>query len=126
MATLDSIFGGLKLGQHDLQVSLLGWHRVGSCTITINEQFEFAASGSYDVMGRSGSFSINLKLTDRNPAATSGPCSVTNGGRTLTGTYTKSESAISFSDGEHTVNASMDSGNVILQISGYPKGRIVA
>jgi hypothetical protein len=126
MATLDSIFGGLKLGQHDLQVSLLGWHRVGSCTITVNGPFEFAASGSYNAMGHSGTFAIDLKLTDKNPSAVGGPCSVTNGGQTLTGTYTKNGSTITLSDSSHSVSASLDSGNVILQVTGYPKGRIVA
>lgn len=126
MATLDSVFGGLKMGNHDLEVSFLGWHRVGSCTITVNSQYEFAATGSYSAMGRSGNFGIDLKLTDQNPTATSGPCTVTNAGQTLVGTYSKSGSTISFSDNDHTVTATLDSANVVLQVSGYPKGRILA
>jgi hypothetical protein len=126
VATIGSVFGGLKLGPHELQVSLLGWHKAGSCTITVNGDFEFAASGYYNVMGQSGKFDIGLKLTDETPEATTGPCSITNGGQTLAGTYTKTESALSFSASEQSVKASTDSGNVILQIKGYPKGRIIA
>jgi hypothetical protein len=77
-------------------------------------------------MGRSGTFDINLKLTDQNPSATTGPCSITNGGQTLAGTYTKTGSALSFSAKEHSINAAADSANVILQLSGYPKARIMA
>jgi len=126
VATLDSIFGALKLGQHDLQMSVLGWRNVGSCTITVNSDFEFAASGSYAMMGHNGTFDVNLKLTDEAPAATTGPCSVTNGGQTLAGTYTKTASALSFSAKDKSIEASTDSGNVILRLSGYPKARIVA
>lgn len=126
MATLNSILGSLNLGQHDLQVNLLGWRSVGSCTITVNGEYEFAASGSYNVMGRSGSFNIGLKLTDEDAAATSGPCSLTNGGQTILGTYTTSGSTITLSNNNRTEKVSIDSGNVILEVSGYPKGRIVA
>ncbi|HYL28269.1 MAG TPA: hypothetical protein VEW74_10585 [Candidatus Nitrosotalea sp.] len=107
-------------------MNVLGWRRVGSCTITVNGPYEFAASGSYDVMGKSGSFNVSLRLADEDAAATSGPCTVTNGGQTMTGTYTKSGSTISFTSADHTVNAARDSENVILALSGYPKGRIVA
>jgi hypothetical protein len=126
VATLTSIFGALQLGEHVLQVGLLGWRNAGSCTVTVNDDFEFAASGSYSLMGRNGTFDIDLKLTDKNAAASSGPCSITNDGQTLAGTYTKTGSGLAFSDNVHTINASADLGNVILQISGYPKGRIVA
>jgi hypothetical protein len=81
---------------------------------------------SQELMGHSGTFSIEVKLTDKTPTAESGPFTVTNSGQTLTGTYTKSGSTISFADKAHTVNASIDSGSVILQVQGYPKGRIVA
>lgn len=56
----------------------------------------------------------------------SGPCEVTNAGQTLTGTYSKLGSTITFSDKDHTIAASPDGANVILQVAGYPKGRILA
>jgi hypothetical protein len=126
VATLTSILGVLALGQHVLQVNLLGWRNAGSCKITVNQDFEFAASGSYSVMGRSGTFDISLKLTDEDPSAVSGACSITNGGQTLAGKYTKTGSVLTFSAKQHSITASTDSGNVILQLSGYPKARIVA
>ncbi|MGA9943938.1 MAG: hypothetical protein WBE79_06595 [Candidatus Cybelea sp.] len=126
MATLHPPFSGLTPGKHNLQVSLLGWHTVGSCSITANDDHHFAASGSYDALGHKGTFEIALTLTDKNPDAASGPCIVTNRGQTVTGTYSKDGSTISFSDEDHTIRASADGQNVILQIGGYPKGRIVA
>jgi hypothetical protein len=126
IATLQSPFSGVKPGKHNLQVSLLGWHTVGSCSITANDDYHFAASGSYDALGHKGTFDIALTLTDKNPNATSGPCIVTYAGQTITGTYSKNGSTISFSDKDHTIIASGDGQNVILQVGGYPKGRIVA
>lgn len=125
MATLDPPLKSLSLSQHDLQISLLGWHKVGSCTITTNDDFHFSASGSYNAMGHSGSFNIALELTDHNPAASTGPCKVTNAGQTVTGTYTRTGQSISFSDGHHSVTVSPDGKNVVLQVSGYPKARIL-
>lgn len=126
MATLHPPFSEVKPGNHNLQVSLLGWHTVGSCNITANDDYHFAASGSYDALGHRGTFDIALTLTDKNPNATSGPCTVTNARQTITGTYSKTGSTISFSDKDHTIIASADGRNVILQVSGYPKGRILA
>ena len=88
------------------------------------ENTKFAASGTYSVLGRGGSFDVAFELTDRNAAATSGPCTMTNGDETLTGTYSISGATISFSYKNLTVTASLDAENVILQVSGYPKGRI--
>jgi hypothetical protein len=126
MATLHPPFSGLKPGKHDLQVSMLGWHTVGSCSITVNDEYRFAASGSYDALGHKGTFDIALTLTDKDPNATSGPCTVTTAGQTITGTYLKEGSTISFRDKDHAIRASVDGQNVILQVAGYPKGRIVA
>jgi hypothetical protein len=89
VATLHPPFSGLEPGKHNLQLSLLGWHTVGSCSITANDDYHFAASGSYDALGHKGTFEIALTLTDKNPDAASGPCIVTNGGQTVTGTYSK-------------------------------------
>ncbi|MBV9232560.1 MAG: hypothetical protein JO030_00845 [Candidatus Eremiobacteraeota bacterium] len=126
MATLDPPFGGLKTGTHALQIGMLGWHDVGSCNITRNDDYHFAAKGSYDVFGKSGTFDFTMTLTDQNPAATSGPCTVTNAGQTLQGTYTRVGSAITFTDGRHSITALPDAASVILEVAGYPKARIVA
>jgi hypothetical protein len=126
MATLSALFGQLTLGKHNLQVSvLLGWKTVGTCNVTANSPFEFAATGTYNVLGRSGPFDIALKLTDQNPGAAAGPCTITNAGQSLDGTYTMDGASVTFSDGQHSVVASSDAGGVVLAISGYPKARIV-
>jgi hypothetical protein len=124
MATLAPPFDRLKPGAHALQASFLGWHNVGTCNITENSQYRFAANGTYNALGHSGTFDIVLALTDQNPNATTGPCDVTNGGQTISGTYTRSGDTISFADNAHTISASPDPSGVILQIQGYPKARI--
>ncbi len=126
MATLHPPLNGLSAGQHDLQAHVLGWRTVGSCSVTVNDPFHFAASGSYNVLGRSGTFDLRLDLTDENPAARSGPCTVTNVGQTFNGTYTRNDMEISFAAKDHNVTISPDGLNVILQVSGYPKVRILA
>lgn len=126
MATLDPPFDGLGPGNHTLQASLLGWHNVGSCVVSVSDKFNFAASGKFSAVGHSGTFDLRLALTDHDENAPSGPCTVTNAGATITGKYTRSGSQISFSDGQHQIVASPDGKNVILQIAGYPKVRILA
>lgn len=128
MATIDPPFGKLSLGNHALQASLplIGWKTLGQCTITKNDSYTFAASGSYNALGHSGTFDFTLVLPDKNPSATSGPCTITMSGHTIKGSYTRTGSSISFADNEHSISASPDSGkNVALQVSGYPKARIV-
>src|SRR5271169_5271217 len=98
MATLYPPLDGLSAGKHDLQAHVLGW-----CSVTVNDPFHFAASGSYNALGRSGTFDLRLDLTDEDPAAPSGPCTVTNAGRTFNGTYTRNGSEISFASVDHSV-----------------------
>ena len=124
MATLTQIFGTLTSAAHDLQASILGWKNIGSCRVTANSQFEFAAQGSYEVLGRRGTFDLRLRLDDGDPSAITGPCTIANAGQTSTGTYNVSGTSLIFSDGEHTVVASIDPGGVVLAIGGYPKLRI--
>jgi len=126
MATLAQTFGKLTLAAHDLQANVLGWKTVGSCQILVNSPFEFAARGSYNVLGRQGSFDFQLRLNDENPTAGTGPCTIANAGQTSSGTYVLNGTSLTFSDGEHTVDASVDPGGVILAISGYPKVRIAS
>ena len=125
MATLDPPFNGLSMGKHDLQVSMLGWHTVGSCNVTVNDPYHFSASGNYNALGQKGTFDFALALSDKNPNATTGPCAVTNAGKTLNGHYTRSGQSITFTDGEHSVTASPAGKSVILEVSGYPKARIL-
>jgi len=126
MATLHPPFNGLSAGKHDLQASLLGWHSIGSCTVTVNDPFHFAASGSYNALGHKGTFDLRLNLTDEDPAALSGPCTITNAGQTFNGAYSRSGTEISFAAKDHSVTTSPDGQNVILHVSGYPKVRILA
>jgi hypothetical protein len=124
MASLTQTFGSLSAAPHDLQISMLGWHKVGTCQITINSQFEFAASGNYNALGHSGDFDFTLTMDDKDPAAASGPCTILNAGKALAGTYTLVGTTMTFSDGVHTVTASTDPGGVTLAVGGYPKARI--
>jgi hypothetical protein len=126
MATFHPPFGGVKAGGHRLRVSFLGWHDVGECNITVNDDFHFAATGRYDALGHKGTFDLRLTLTDQNATSSSGPCTVSSAGQTYNGTYSKSGSAITLSDGHHSLTASPDGTNVLLQVAGYPKARIVA
>jgi hypothetical protein len=126
MATLALTFNTLSTATHDLQASMLGWHKVGSCTITANSPYQFAANGNYSVLGQSGTFDLTLSLDDNNPTSTTGPCTIVNAGKTLTGTYTLNGTTLTFTDGTHTVAVSPDPGGVILAVSGYPKARIAS
>lgn len=126
MATLHPPFDGLSIGKHDLQASLLGWHTVGWCMVSVNDDYHFSASGNYKALGHSGTFDLSLALTDENHTAPSGPCTLTNAGRTLSGTYNRNGSEISFVAKDHSVTASSDGQNVLLQVKGYPKFRVLA
>ena len=126
MATLHPPLNGLSIGRHDLQARILGWHTVGSCRVSVNDPSHFSASGSYNALGRSGTFDLKLDLTDEDPTVPSGPCTVTNAGQTFSGTYTRNGTEISFASMDHGVTISPDGQNVILEAKGYPKVRILA
>ncbi|MFY9632655.1 MAG: hypothetical protein WAJ94_13705 [Candidatus Cybelea sp.] len=126
MATLHPPLNGLSVDKHDLQARVLGWQTVGSCSVTVNDLYHFAASGSYRALGRSGTFDLKLDLTDEDPTVPSGPCTVTNGGQTFSGTYTRNGTQISFATVGYNVTISPEGQNVILEASGYPKVRILA
>lgn len=126
MATLDPPFDGLSIGKHKLQISLLGWHDVGECEVKVNDKFHFSATGNFNALGHKGTFDMQLALTDKNPTSPTGPCTVSNGGQAFNGTYIRSGSTITFSDGQHNISASPDGKNVLLVVSGYPKARILA
>jgi hypothetical protein len=126
MASLSQTFGSLTPTAHDLQISMLGWHKVGSCQITANAQYDFAANGNYNALGHSGNFDLKVTLDDNNATATTGPCTIVNAGKSLAGTYVLSGTTLTFTDGVHTLVATPGPGGVILALSGYPKARIAA
>jgi len=73
MAKLTAYFG-----THDgSQKIYVGIFSVGSGTFTVFSDPEVGFAGSYQAFGQAGSFTIDIRLTDDNPAATSGPCEVT-------------------------------------------------
>lgn len=76
MATLDS-FAGPHSGK--MQIYVYGWinNYVGTGAFTTFDTFQAAFSGHYDYLGFKGEITVSLELTDRNPAATYGPCTVT-------------------------------------------------
>ena len=127
MATLAPPFDRLSAGTtYQVQASMFGWRTVGSCTVSESAPFRFTANGSYDVMGRRGSFDLALVLTDEDRSAASGPCSVTALGQSEPGTYTRSGDAITFEGVGRRVTASPDADNgVLLKIGGFPDVRIV-
>src|SRR5215469_12147605 len=73
MAKLGAYFG-THAGTLKIYVGLFP---VGSGTFTVFNDSEVDFSGSYQVFGQAGTFSIRVRLTDGNAAATSGKCAVT-------------------------------------------------
>jgi hypothetical protein len=73
MATLPPFFGN-HTGMLKIYVSVFA---VGSGNFAIfdNEQVKFA--GSYTFFTQDGAIALGLKLTDNNPAATTGTCAIT-------------------------------------------------
>lgn len=126
MATLRPPFDALSNGQHALQahVPILGWKAVGQCTVTVNDDYDFAANGNYNVFGHQGSFNVTLKLDDQNPNSTTGPATVTNDGTPTKSTYAKSGSSITFTDPNGSLVCSSDPGGVLLNFGSYT-GRIL-
>ena len=124
MATLAQPFGPVKPGAHALQASMLGWHTIGSCMVTANSDYQFAANGNYNVLGHSGNFDMALTLDDRNPASTTGPCTIVNAGQTVRGTYAVNGQTMTFAGEGHTIATSPNGGGVLLAIGGYPNARI--
>jgi hypothetical protein len=54
-----------------------GPFQVGSGHFTTFSDFEAGFAGTYSFLGQNGTLMLNIKLTDNNPASTTGPCSVT-------------------------------------------------
>lgn len=60
----------------------LGFFDIGSGMFGSFSDFAAKFAGSYDAMGQSGTFTINVALTDQNPTSPSGPCTITLNGKT--------------------------------------------
>jgi hypothetical protein len=78
MAKLDPYFGP-HTGNQKIWV---GFFSVGTGTFTQFSDFQAAFDGSYSAFGQSGTFDIQLALTDKNAGAQSGPCTITLNGKT--------------------------------------------
>jgi hypothetical protein len=78
MAKLNPYFGGhagtLKI--------YLGPFAIGSGRFDGFDDFEAKFTGSYTIVGRAGTLTIGIKLSDDSPASPSGPCEITIGGET--------------------------------------------
>jgi hypothetical protein len=73
MAKLGGFFG-----PHDGELKIyLGDFDIGSGAFGAFSDFAAKFAGSYDALGQSGTFTINVALTDQNPTSTSGPCTIT-------------------------------------------------
>ncbi len=78
MATLDPYFG-----KHTGACKIyLSSYSVGSGNFQTFTSTQMDFAGSYQVFLISGNFTIEIKLTDNNPAAASGPCEITLNGQT--------------------------------------------
>ena len=54
----------------------VGMFKVGSGEFSSFDDFHAAFSGSYKVFGKSGTLSLDVKLTDQQPDSTSGACEI--------------------------------------------------
>ena len=127
MATLHPPFDKLTPGTHSIQIwAILKWANVGTCNITENSGFTFAANGNYNALGHSGTFNLVAVLTDSDPTSATGPCSITSNGQTSTATYSRNGDSITFAADHGNIVCSPDPSGVVFQVSGYPKARILA
>lgn len=55
----------------------VGFFDIGSGTFGAFGDFAAKFAGSYNAMGQSGTFTINVALTDQNATSASGPCTIT-------------------------------------------------
>jgi hypothetical protein len=78
MAKLDSYFGP-HAGKQKIYVGIFS---VGNGTFKQFSDFDATFDGSYSAFGQSGTFDIQLALSDKNPGAQSGPCTITLNGKT--------------------------------------------
>jgi hypothetical protein len=78
MAKLDSYFGP-HTGNQKIWVGIFS---VGTGTFKQFSDFKTTFDGSYNAFGQSGTFDIQLALTDNNAGAQSGPCTITLNGKT--------------------------------------------
>lgn len=83
MATLPPYFGPGTRGEPvQLKAHLVVWPTVGSGRFTAFGEYAASFECTYRILGFSGSVSLSITLTDRDPAATSGPATVVCNGRT--------------------------------------------
>src|SRR5215471_20260571 len=69
---------GMYFGSHAGSMKIyVGIFQVGSGSFTVFKDSEVDFAGSYQAFGQAGTFTIRIRLTGSNPAATSGSCEVT-------------------------------------------------
>jgi len=73
MATLGPYFG---THTGDLKI-YIGIFQIGSGSFVSFDDFNAKFTGSYEVVGRPGTFTIAITLSDANPAGSSGSCEIT-------------------------------------------------
>lgn len=83
MARLNNFFGSLNYN-HTYSVVLRFNINVGTCTYPDFDDFHVHCKGHAQFAFFGGDFDVTITLTDRNPNASSGPCSVTANGSTDT------------------------------------------
>lgn len=73
MAKLGQYFGA-HTGVLKIYV---GFFQIGSGTFKTFNDFQTEFTGSYVILGQPGTFTIGIRLTDDDPASSSGPCEIT-------------------------------------------------
>lgn len=130
MATLQPYFGsGTQSGsKEDIKKQVIFWIKVGEGTIGVLSDFEFTFDGS----ALSYNFDLAVNLTDQDPGANSGSCSVTYNGNTdsnasyvvdgskikiSAGFSGKSETFIIYPDGDKTMIDTSGEKNITVRLA---------
>ena len=123
MATLKHYFGPITIGkQNRIMTQTLLWLTVGHGKYEKFEDFEAVFKGNIDTPFYKGDFNASLTLTDRNPGAPSGPCTIIVNGGSYNGTYKVlgNELHVYFEAGNKPYNLSFKAGGGGTYVGGLP------
>ncbi len=119
MAKLGPYFGG-HTGTLKIYV---GFFPVGSGQFAAFSDYQAKFKGSYQFAGQSGTFSIEIKLTDQNAQSATGPCSINlNGNADNAATYQTSNGKLTVTTALNAAAMDIhvkDGGTQVDNISGH-------
>ena len=67
----DNAYAGQKI---ELKAKKFVWVKAGQGAVSVLSDHEVGVEGKISILGYSGDLNIHLKLTDEDPAVSSGPC----------------------------------------------------